>query len=71
MASTLLWSTLLSCNQLLIGISLFSILNVGLRYWGVCTRVHQHHEMVAQSVLSDGANVTQTIALVVGNNNVA
>ena len=37
MASFLLWSTLLSCCQLLIGISLFSILNVGSGYSRVGT----------------------------------
>jgi hypothetical protein len=35
-------------------------------------RVHQHHGIVAHSVvLNDGAQVIQTAALVVGNNNVA
>jgi hypothetical protein len=34
-------------------------------------KVHQHHNIVAHSVLNNDAHVTQTAALVVGNNNVA
>jgi hypothetical protein len=34
-------------------------------------RLHQHHGIVATSVLSDDAHVTQTTALAVGNNFVA
>jgi hypothetical protein len=34
-------------------------------------RVHQHHEIVAHSVLNDDAYVAQTAALVVEINNVA
>jgi hypothetical protein len=34
-------------------------------------RVHQHHDIIAHSALNDDAHVTQTAALVVGNNNVA
>ena len=34
-------------------------------------RVHQHHDIVADSVLSDDAHVTQTAALAVGKSNVA
>jgi hypothetical protein len=34
-------------------------------------RVHQHHNIVARSVLNGGAHVAQTAELFVGNNNVA
>jgi hypothetical protein len=34
-------------------------------------REHQHHDIVKHGVLNDDAHVTQTAALVVGNNNVA
>jgi hypothetical protein len=34
-------------------------------------RLHQHPEIVAHSVISDGAHVSKVAALVVGNNNVA
>ena len=32
---------------------------------------NQHHDIVAHSVLNDGAHVAQTAALVIGNNNEA
>jgi hypothetical protein len=34
-------------------------------------RVHQHHEIVAHSVLNDGAHACQTTRLTIGNNNMA